>query len=316
MELIDASLGPRLPPELEREIFEAAAEMDPPSIPRLLVVAKRVQLWIEPLAYHTVTVDDSKRFLSFLDNANGGWKPPAFFAQHVRYLFIHITTDDGVPLQPALSALKLCTGITRIAGAGPLVCRDLLPVLAGLRLERIALFLTHVFPELEEVDLGLACFQTLTHYDVFDYLPEHAQALMYVGKLALLPCLTHVSLNDDVPWPAVEELLQTCATLRVLVLQWADGVETGIKRAAETPIRDARFVMTMFDDMEEAAWDAPNLWTLAEEFIENKRQGRIDETCFWMQRADWPKNDDDAPESSAETEGNSIPVAGLSLQDA
>ncbi|KAF7309233.1 Zn(2)-C6 fungal-type domain-containing protein [Mycena indigotica] len=285
MELSDASLGPRLPPELEREIFEAAAEMDPLSIPQLLLVAKRVHLWIEPLAYHTVTVDDSMRFLSFLDNAKNGWKPPAFFAQHVRYLRLFIHEED-IPDEAILCALALCTGITRIGGAGPVVGPDLLPFLASLRLERIALSLTHVFPDLEGVDLGLPCFQTLTHYDVFDDLSEHQQALRFVGQLALLPCLTHVSLNNDVPWPAVEELLRTCTNLRVLVLQWDSGpAEEGIKRAAETPFRNPRFVMTTFEDMEETTWAAPNLWTIAEQFIEDKRQGRIDEGCFWMPRA-------------------------------
>ena len=36
---------PRLPPELEREVFEIVALQDPPSINRLILVAKRVKTW-------------------------------------------------------------------------------------------------------------------------------------------------------------------------------------------------------------------------------------------------------------------------------
>ncbi|KAJ6550049.1 hypothetical protein B0H19DRAFT_1160293 [Mycena capillaripes] len=40
-----------LPPELERLIFEIAALESPKSMPALILVARRVQIWIEPLLY-------------------------------------------------------------------------------------------------------------------------------------------------------------------------------------------------------------------------------------------------------------------------
>ncbi|KAJ7065602.1 hypothetical protein C8F01DRAFT_749784 [Mycena amicta] len=269
-----------LPPELERAIFEYTAEFYPYAIPRLIRVAHRVLVWIEPIAYRRIEANSSRRFSSFLAASRS--KPPEFFAQHVRTIFIRNSFDD--PLEDACAALALCTSVTRIAGAGPLACQGLLPVIAPMRLERIALFLTHIFPSIPTVDFGLPCFQTLTHFDVFDYLQpaSEEEALVYAAKLCTLPVLTHLSLNGTVPWSAVEMLLRDCRCLEILVLLWPYTDESGQERAAQVAFDDVRFVMTGYRIYEEAVWDPPNYWTQAEAFITDKRQGKIDSRCFWM----------------------------------
>ncbi|KAJ7065605.1 hypothetical protein C8F01DRAFT_1249183 [Mycena amicta] len=269
-----------LPPELERAIFEYTAEFYPYAIPNLIRVAHRVLVWIEPIAYRSIDVNSSRRFSAFLSASKS--KPPEFFAQHVQTIFIHNSFDD--PLEDACAALALCTSVTRIAGAGPLVSRRLLPVIAPMRLERIALFLTHIFPSIPTVDLGLPCFQTLTHFDVFDFLRIEEHALVYAAKLCALPVLTHLSLNGMIHWPVVEILLRDCQCLEILVLLWPYIDGSGQERAAQVAFDDVRFVMTRYNIYEEAVWDPPNYWTQAQAFITDKRQGKIDSRCFWMAR--------------------------------
>ncbi|KAJ7059732.1 hypothetical protein C8F01DRAFT_1145482, partial [Mycena amicta] len=57
--------GPRLPRELEREIFELAAEIHPSTVAVLLRVAHRVQEWTEPFLYRTIRVRTSQSFEAF-----------------------------------------------------------------------------------------------------------------------------------------------------------------------------------------------------------------------------------------------------------
>lgn len=52
------SPGPKLPPELEREIFETLAEIDRSSITRIVLVARRCQRW-----YVSLTLRD--KYASF-----------------------------------------------------------------------------------------------------------------------------------------------------------------------------------------------------------------------------------------------------------
>ncbi|KAJ7613211.1 hypothetical protein FB45DRAFT_1113040 [Roridomyces roridus] len=48
--------SPSFPPELEREVFVTAAYIEPLCIPKLMLVAWRVKLWVEPLFCRTVAV--------------------------------------------------------------------------------------------------------------------------------------------------------------------------------------------------------------------------------------------------------------------
>ncbi|KAF7309301.1 Zn(2)-C6 fungal-type domain-containing protein [Mycena indigotica] len=269
---------PRFPPELEREILEFAARICPESIPNLLCVARRVLLWIEPLVYHTLEIDSSKRFKAFLAATKS--RPPDFFARHVHRLIIHISYDRDSPLDDAWAALALCTGVTRVAGVGAIVNPPLAWVLAGMRLERVALYLSHVFPG--SVELDSQCFQTLTHLDLFDDLWNNEVAMEYAAKLARLPALTHLALNGTVDWDVTENLLQNCESLRILVVLWSLSASEGQTRAKEVPFRDDRFLMSKYTNMTAGVQDPPSLWSQAEEFIRRKREKRLDAALFWM----------------------------------
>ncbi|KAJ7887662.1 hypothetical protein B0H14DRAFT_3430691 [Mycena olivaceomarginata] len=62
------SSSPMLPAELEREVFEICSLSRPVSIPTLMLIAKRVKEWIEPLLYRV--------------------KPPKFFHDTARHLLL------------------------------------------------------------------------------------------------------------------------------------------------------------------------------------------------------------------------------------
>ncbi|KAF7296357.1 Zn(2)-C6 fungal-type domain-containing protein [Mycena chlorophos] len=277
---------PRLPPELERDIFELAADTSDESMAALLYVARRTHLWIEPLVYRDIHVNATRRFASFLAATKS--KPASFFAQHVSRLFLHVTISQ--PVEDVCEALKLCTGVTRIAGVGPVVIPIMKTFITGMQLERIGLFLTHIFPRLgdypnpagDAIDLSLPCFQSLTHFDVFDYLYKSEEADPYVAKLCALPALTHLAMNDVVPWTAIETLLAQCKLLKVLIVLWSGSRKEGVERAREMPFEDDRFVMAVYADVDGSIQYAPNLWTNMEEFIRAKRERRIEGNRYWV----------------------------------
>ncbi|KAJ7065599.1 hypothetical protein C8F01DRAFT_1249177 [Mycena amicta] len=268
----------RLPPELEREIFEYTAELYPGVIPNLLCVAHRVLAWIEPIAYHTIEVNKSKRFSCFTAATKS--KPREFFAKHVQRILIDIrgTTES---VEDMRAALALCTNVTRIAGARASPSDWLLPVMLPMRLD-------------------LPCFRTLTHLDVFDYLsPDDAS--VYATKICGLPVLTHLSLNNLLPWDVAERLLKGCRCLEVLFVTGLESEEVAKEHAFQTPFDDVRFLMTTYEvkerasaaqpealpldvrlrmpqygGMDESVLDPPNFWSQAEAFIAAKRQGKID----------------------------------------
>ncbi|KAJ7065608.1 hypothetical protein C8F01DRAFT_1366563 [Mycena amicta] len=289
----------RLPRELEHEIFEYTAYLYPETIPSLLCVAHRVRVWCDRANRIPYNPNQQIQALLILPAATKS-KPPEFFAKHVQRIFID-SERTSEPVKDVCAALALCINVTRIAGVHASLSRLLLPVIIPMRLERIALFLTDIFPEsIWAVDLGLSCFQTLTHFDVFDFMSDEGEALVYATKLCALPVLTHLSLNDMVPWEAVETLFQGCRCLEILVVQWSEYVEVGKERAAQAPFDDMRFLMTPYVRMDESVLDPPNLWSLAEAFIADKRRGNIDSRCFWMTRDEDEDVDDDEDEDDEE----------------
>ncbi|KAJ6505163.1 hypothetical protein C8R45DRAFT_545381 [Mycena sanguinolenta] len=108
---------PRLPPELERRICEIAAVACPIRIPTLMLVARRVRFWVEPLLYRVVFLKDSTTGQLLRDLNLPAFtadaleqRPPNSF-RHVRHLFI----DDDVVKRPTLKSwLLACTGVTNL----------------------------------------------------------------------------------------------------------------------------------------------------------------------------------------------------------
>ncbi|KAJ6601998.1 hypothetical protein DFH09DRAFT_900153 [Mycena vulgaris] len=101
------------PPELERNIFEISALANPGTIPRLILVARRVQEWLEPFLYRVVFLANTPPFprlkLTILLRAIQN-KPATFFRGAVRHLYI----DNQVTDFEKRTILAACTGITNL----------------------------------------------------------------------------------------------------------------------------------------------------------------------------------------------------------
>ncbi|KAJ7059712.1 hypothetical protein C8F01DRAFT_217943 [Mycena amicta] len=102
--------GPRLPRELEREIFELAAEIHPSTVAVLLRVAHRVQEWTEPFLYRTIRVRTSQSFETFQHVLRT--KPPNFLAASVRHVLFE--AREGCTDEICLEIISKCPGITHI----------------------------------------------------------------------------------------------------------------------------------------------------------------------------------------------------------
>ncbi|KAF7333276.1 hypothetical protein MSAN_02422100 [Mycena sanguinolenta] len=112
---IETSLrDPKLPPELEYRIFEIAALARPTGIPRLMLVARRVKYWIEPLLYRVVLFHSPSDEHSELGlpafTQDSLIKMSDAKRQHIRHLFLDVLSKDhGLE-----SWILSCTGLTNL----------------------------------------------------------------------------------------------------------------------------------------------------------------------------------------------------------
>nr|GAT50509.1 predicted protein [Mycena chlorophos] len=264
----------RLPPELERDIFERAARLNQHCIPRLLRVARRVFEWIEPLLYRKISLGlaDGEDFEKRAGRVALSSKSQVYLARSVRQVVLDYMPEKAI--HEVLQKLPWLTGVTHIS----LYCQshpDMLPVLAQLPIRRLGCHLRRTLgPQLLQEPRSAAAhplFRALTHLCVHEVCsviqPQVAELL------PLLPVLTHLALflpqRESIVPRSWELLLERCLRLEVLV---ALGIlEEGPACGAEDMggiIKDPRLVRCF----PSVAWnegtsDEPNYWTVAEDFI-------------------------------------------------
>ncbi|KAJ7153947.1 hypothetical protein C8R43DRAFT_443692 [Mycena crocata] len=212
-------LDPRLPADLERNIFELAAETHLPGIPGLLLVARRVKIWTEPILYRTFIICETwlykhhvgepslpmmtpKSFLQLLDS-----RPAGFFHDNVRHLLCANTATNESQL-----ILAKCSGVQNLFFYSMANCTLLAP-LAAIAPEQLHVNgLRQFFPS-ERVDYFHPLFTRVTHLELGSAdFPADASGLV------ALPCLTHLSVNHFAAYVHLESALAHCAQLQVLVV--------------------------------------------------------------------------------------------------
>ncbi|KAJ7081435.1 hypothetical protein C8R44DRAFT_823599 [Mycena epipterygia] len=275
---------PCFPPELEREIFESAAELYPETIPSLLLVSQRVYEWIERVKYNTVTPSGSGtscRFDALQRAVRSDSKPASFFHDRVHHLFVERLEVDE--LREIISA---CSGIRSLVlySAGP----SILASLGVLKPRRLCFYLQEIFITTELIDLSHPMFTSITHLDLFD--PMHGSDFQWpLSDFALLPVLTHLSLFMFRSPTMGTELLSKCKKLQVLI-----DMEGGAFDGDDHPsIDDVRFVsMVLSNDDYEDDWilgtkGGMDFWARADAFVAKKRRGEIkpDSRC-WIEQGD------------------------------
>ncbi|KAJ6463153.1 hypothetical protein C8R47DRAFT_1225270 [Mycena vitilis] len=165
-----AKLTPKLPADLERQIFEVASLVWPRSIPRFLLVAWRVNTWVEPLLYRIFIMHDA-RAPSVLQSRS--------------HLLLGSHTLDETEEAYLLSACSKVENLWLSAQTFTTLLQIDMP------LNRLHCRLNTLF-EPKPTDFTHQLFASMTHLEVFD-LPVRYDVWATVTHL---PCLTHLAFND------------------------------------------------------------------------------------------------------------------------
>ncbi|KAJ7137609.1 hypothetical protein C8R43DRAFT_955516 [Mycena crocata] len=223
------SLETTLPLDLERHIFELYAHWRPVSIPKLMLVAWRVKVWVEPILYRTLLVNN--------DDPIAGY--PRFTAERVRCVRNVYLDDVGDTTLELL--LSQCTGIENLWIRHDL--DNLIPLFARLSLKDLYADIRPLLPALSP---SHPFFSQITHLELIGGSVDPSPKEMGIWSgLAHLPRLTHLSFNDDDFIDICSPLLQSCKFLVVLICLEMASVDTEADdRAVEEGLQqDLRFVI-------------------------------------------------------------------------
>ncbi|KAJ6483263.1 hypothetical protein C8R45DRAFT_1215131 [Mycena sanguinolenta] len=269
---------PRLPQELENKIFEIAALARPTWIPTLMLVARRVKFWVEPLLYRVV-------FLKNLEamEALHTLYLPAFTARalqpmscnfllHVRHLCFE--DYDATFGETALKSwVPACTGTTNLYAQ--INWADALPSLSGF---------TNV--QYLTVDVNALCgpavpfplFTTVTHLELLAF--ETASPARVCENMSLIPQLTHVALNPHLDLHLSHAALRANTQLKCIVFLSSQA------SLDDSPLLDDdRFVCVEEGVLYELDWlkgavFGEDYWALADAFLAARRAGTVDRSRY------------------------------------
>jgi hypothetical protein len=247
------NMPPPFPTELERYIFETAAKSfqnRKKTLP-LLLVARRVQTWIEPLIYKQLHISNKREAQSTLDRILTG-------PDVLRHTVTKLALDDDYPRQPMLKQIE------------PIFAAC--PNLTHLSLSRDNTWV--VLERLEDVKDDTALppvLPHLTHLVIdFSFFSSRFKLRRYFANL---PALTHLALVCGFygsPFVDIlESAMQTYARLEVLLLSYEDGEELAgpvesLRLGPSLPIYFLRF-----RDFSFPWWDddkGEDIWSKAEHY--------------------------------------------------
>ncbi|KAJ7055437.1 hypothetical protein C8F01DRAFT_1373610 [Mycena amicta] len=273
----------RLPRELEREIFELAAENHPSTVVVLLRVAHRVQEWTEPFLYRTIRVLTSQSFDAFQHILRT--KLPSFLAASVRHVLFE--AREGCTDEICLEIISKCLGITHLGttinftGPKALEALQTLPNLTHLAAGLVDLFPPEGNAVVGTVDPAHPAFARITHLIPLDDLHRKVTGRHMCIVLSRMPSLTHIRLDQEGLAPAdVEHLLSDCIWLELLLLtaETSSSITRGGYPTAEPRLvwgirgEDRDRYSSFWDEWERAANGLDDAWALAEAVVEERSQ--------------------------------------------
>ncbi|KAF8211007.1 hypothetical protein K438DRAFT_1959209 [Mycena galopus ATCC 62051] len=270
---------PAFPPELEREVFEICAVSRPVTIPKLMLVARRVKEWVEPLLYRIICLGrrPPTGFPEYLiENIMLAIraKPPGFFEAAVRCLMV----DDFQDPDEIDQILDVCTGVQRLfIYDAP---DSWLDRIVSFPLERLHLNYCDSLQFMRVLAPEHTLCRRLTHLEITGGMDDtHAVC----DALIALPHLSHLAFSDRPFVHSCPQLLESCKRLRALVCQALDAEEIQMHRAVLE--RDVRFVQFSWYfrrrngrtvDWHIGAQGGVDSWTQIECFIAKRRSREID----------------------------------------
>ncbi|KAJ7620192.1 hypothetical protein FB45DRAFT_1094223 [Roridomyces roridus] len=260
---------PVFPPELERSIFEICASEHPTFAHNLLLVAWRVKEWIEAILYRTIVVGHPSpheriyplvtyETLSSLIRT----RSPEFLRDSVKNLLfsfsIEFSGDDT----------KLLSTCSRLENLW-FVSRDTLDLSAHdpSTLKRLYIY---DFP----TGTPPSVFTALTHLELMGW-KDAANPSLLCTSIANLPSLTHLAFSQNVSAPTFLPILQSCASLLVLISFDSDLEDVEISSLQ----RDVRFVLyrdvEWLRDWEVGVQSGVDYWYRAERFVRKRQRGEV-----------------------------------------
>ncbi|KAJ6533308.1 hypothetical protein DFH09DRAFT_1325811 [Mycena vulgaris] len=266
----------RLPPELERQIFEIAALSRPVTIPRPMLVAWRVNTWVEPLLYRIVFLTDTEGLPHFtFENILRliREKPAGFMQKSVRHLYLWLQhkADMAVILPACTDVVSLFLvpgGGEFYAALGDMRNVRRLAIEIGDLLMRQHFGFTHPF------------FHTITHLEAFD--DEKLPSSSWAG-LTLAPYLTHFAFRNESETfldIAADTTLLAWPRLHCLVLlSNLTGITAAGRMTCERLANDPRFVAISLVDFAGdwlcGARLGHDYWVRAEVFVADKQAEKV-----------------------------------------
>ncbi|KAJ6469861.1 hypothetical protein C8R45DRAFT_426047 [Mycena sanguinolenta] len=271
-----AFFDPRVPPELERWIFEIAALACPKWIPTLMLVARRVKCWVEPLLYRVVFLRDqiyfeAEEFILPTFTADALEQIPSDRLRHVRHLFIDDFYVDETALKNWLLA---CPGITNLYALF-----DCMPeLLPSLRRFTNIRYLTVQAGVLSGTSIPHPLFLTVTHLELLESTIGSLDRVCQ--NVVLIPRLTHIALN-----PALGSSLSHAALCDITQLQCIVFLSPEASLDGSPLLDDIRFVcidetVKYPVDWLRGAIAGDDYWSLADAFLASRRAGETDRSRY------------------------------------
>ncbi|KAJ6465373.1 hypothetical protein C8R45DRAFT_495004 [Mycena sanguinolenta] len=275
---VHLALGdPRLPPELERGIFEIAALARPNWIPVLMLVARRVKCWVEPFLYRvvflqSVSMPEELHNLGLpnfaMDELDGRSHN---CLRHVRHLLVDSEAERKNWL------LASCTGVTNLFAHFRCTPEILISIngftdITSLTIDVHALCGTTVpFP----------LFSTVTHLELLDFYAQSEEVESVCLNISLIPCLTHIGLNMY-----LDTLLSHAALCGITQLQCIVFLSTDKASLDDSPLLDdSRFVcidegLPYDTDWLNGAVFGEDYWSFADAFLAARKAGTINRSRY------------------------------------
>ncbi|KAJ7164198.1 hypothetical protein C8R46DRAFT_1192951 [Mycena filopes] len=287
------SVEPRLPPDLERLIFETCAVSLPSTMAKLMLVAWRVKAWIERLLYRVLFVPKSE-ILHRRGHLEGFhiFSPAALrLIETNSHGFLHrlvrAVLIAGIDRNQYPEILTTCSATTHLRIDLP--SSSHLPELAALKtLRRLTIGVGMLFTTITGTG---PLFPHLTHLELLEsYLPNPRSrwALdaddVYDKLQSRFPSLTHLALTTT-PHNAVSaQTIHADAKLRCIVYLVTAPI---VLREGSPYLHDRRFVCVPQATDHRVEWlrgadGGEDFWTRAEAFIEARREGAVDASEYNM----------------------------------
>ncbi|KAF9523477.1 hypothetical protein CPB83DRAFT_862755 [Crepidotus variabilis] len=272
----------RLPLELEREIFELAAHEDPKTAYALLLVAKKVHIWIESSLYRVVVkafhngVFPSSPFIQKFEDAfhQGVLSPPevkrqAFYVQHAL-----ISRGDALPL------LTMCPNIVDLAiwcsiDSHKIEISTMLPLIP---IQKLSIRPTYLLKENPDYFRDTTLARSLTHFDMVCVDgPFWADGWKF---LSCLPRLTHLAVDGTNVYPTIEGVLRESETITLVVrcpgTVCAPGDKNEDTEYEKRYGEDSRLVFCKYPENPLNCWEGganggQDMWNMAESLQQVKK---------------------------------------------